>query len=159
MEEARQHPAVMRGVSRFGHAAKVWIAIWLAFSVFLLWFATSDWRDALALFALMSVLCGANLWIQMSQHVWYDDHQICTKILGKPRECISFSDIESVSASHSWRRAAAIRPVSELQIDGRSGRSILISLRHLSLQELQQMVDEIHQRTGVAVPELRNSVK
>jgi hypothetical protein len=150
----------MREVSRFGHAAKVWIAIWLAFSVFLLWFATTDWRDALGLFAFSSVLFAANLWIQMSQRVWYDDREVCTRIVGKKRsECIRYTEIESVSASHSWKRAAAQRPISELQITAQDGRQILISLRHLSLPGLQQMVDEIHRRTGVAVPELRNSVK
>jgi hypothetical protein len=159
VEEARQHPAVIREVSRFGHAAKVWVAIWVAFSVFFLWFAITDWRDALGVFALMSALFGANLWIQMSQRVWYDDRQVCTKILGKGRECIAFSDIETVSASHSWKRAAVIRPVSELQIFGRSGRTIAISLRHVSLPEVQDMVDEIHRRTGLPVPELRKSVR
>jgi hypothetical protein len=138
----------------------VWIVIWLAFSLFLLWFAATDWRDALGVFAVSSVLFGANLWIQMSQRVWYDDQEVCTRICGSKRSgCLRYSDIQSVSASHSWKRAAAQRPISELQIDARDGRQILISLRHLSLQGLQEMVDEIHRRTALPVPDLRKSVK
>jgi hypothetical protein len=134
--------------------------MWLAFALFLAWFAVSDWRNALEVFAFMSLLFGAILWITLSQRVWYDDHQVCTRTGGsKRRECLRYADIKSVSASHSWKRAAARRPISELQIDANDGSQILISLRHLNVPQLQEMVDEIHRRTGLAVPVLREFVR
>jgi hypothetical protein len=118
-----------------------------------------SWSDFIGTEVIFAALFGALVWLQMSQRVWYDEREVCSCILGKGRECIPFAEIAAISASHSWERAAARRPISELEITSRSGRTICISLRHLSVPGLQEMVDEIHRRTGLSVPELRKSVK
>lgn len=150
-----------REVSRFGHAAKVWLVILILGYLLLILVGPhrfdDGWTGFIEVVALWTVVVGLNLWINVSQRVWYDDQQVCTWILGKGRQCICYSDIQAISASHSWKRAAAQRPISELQISAKGGRHILISLRHLSLSGLQEMVDEIHRRTGLPVPDLRKS--
>jgi hypothetical protein len=148
----------MREVSRSGHATKVWLAIAIVVMGLVAVWTIPSWRDFVDTELLFAGLFGVLLWFQMSQRVWYDDHSVCTRTLGKARECMPFADIESVCASHSWRRAAGNRPMSELQITNRNGQSILISLRHLSVYDLQEMVDEIHRQTGLPVPELRKFV-
>ena len=152
-----------REVSRFGHAAKVWLVIF-GLGYLMLFLTGPDrwdegWTGFIGGLALWTFLGAAQLWITLSQRVWYDDREVCSHILGKGRKCIRFADIRSVTASHSWKRAANRRPVSELQIEARDGRQMLISLRHLSLRDLQEMIDEIGQRTGLTVPDLRRFVR
>jgi hypothetical protein len=148
----------MREVSRFGQATKVWLGIAVLVMGLVAVWTIPSWRDFVETELLFGGLFGVLLGFHISQRVWYDDRSVCTRMLGKRRECMAFADIESVSASHSWRRAATNRPMSELQITNRNGRSMLISLRHLSVSGLQEMVDEIHRQTGLPVPELRKFV-
>lgn len=154
----------MRRVGRFGHSAKVWLVIFALGYLPLLWIGpgrvNEGWPGFVGILAVWTLLGGAQLWIQTSQRVWYDDEGVCSHTWGgKQRERILYSDITSVTASHSLKRAAHIQPISELEISARNGRSIRISLRHLSLSDLQKMLDEIHQRTGLPVPELTKFVK
>ena len=91
MEETRQHSTLTRRVSPFGHAVKVWLVIFALGYTPLPWIGPNrvdeGWPGFIGILVLWTFLGGAQLWIQTSQRVWYDDEGVCRQTWGgKQRE-------------------------------------------------------------------------
>jgi hypothetical protein len=153
VEEARQPSAVIY-VGRFGHAAKVWLAIGVLLLAGFGWFAVTE-PGAIFALAILVPLLAINLWFQVSQRVWYDDQIVATKIVGASVREIPFKEINEVTRDHSWSSPRS-RPIDELRIYSRVGEMIPISLRHVNVADLCKLLDRIHGNTGLPVPSLRD---
>ena len=152
---------MIRYVGRFGHAAKIYTAILIAGFIGLILLGPQRFDGGLpgyfGVLALWAVVGGAQLWIQMSQRVWWNEVAIFTKILGGPKRNIMFSQISEVRRSHSWKRALNERkPLDEIVIISRDGAELPISLRHQKIDDLSELLWVIRERTGLPIPALKD---